>query len=119
MLIEDTLRLGLQVVNMLATLGLGAWMYIERRSDKTNDRVTTLGEKVDKLDKDLVGLATAAEGAPSHEDLTRLYAKIDATNDKLSETSDRVAKLSGSLDSLNDTLRVISAEIIRKGLSND
>ena len=105
--------------SLLGNFAIGTWLYLERRNDKTNQRVTALSDRVEKLDKDVVSLTTAAEGAPSHDDLSRLYTKIDDTNERLSETSDRVAKLSGSLESLNDTLRVISSEIIKKGLGHE
>ena len=32
MLIEDTLRIGLQAVNLLGTAAIGVWMYLERRN---------------------------------------------------------------------------------------
>lgn len=84
--------------SLLGNFAIGTWLYLERRNDKTNQRVTALSDRVEKLDKDVVSLTTAAEGAPSHDDLSRLYTKIDDTN---------------------DTLRVISSEIIKKGLGHE
>lgn len=104
--------------SLIGNFAIGIWLYLERRNDKTNERVTALASKVETLDKDVVKLASAAEGAPDHEDLSRLYAKIDDTNDRLTETSSRVANLSGSLDALTATLRLINSEIIKKGLGN-
>lgn len=97
------------VINMLGTFSLGVWMYLERRSDKTNDRVTELAGKVEKLDKDVTALESTAASAPSHADIARVY---DSVND-LSRT---VHQLVGENRGQTDTLRLILNRITEKGM---
>ena len=109
MLFEDGLRLGLQVVNMIGTLAIGAWVYIERRSDKTNDRVTSLATRVEATERDVSALQQTAEGAPSHADLAKVYESINS----LAAT---VHVLVGENRGQSDTLRLILNQITQKGL---
>ena len=38
----ENIKVWLQAINMLGTFALGVWLYLEKRSDKTNDRVGAL-----------------------------------------------------------------------------
>lgn len=106
----ELIKSAVPVINMLGTFALGVWMYLERRNDKTNDRVTELASKVEKLDKDMSGLQQATEGAPSHADLAKVYESINS----LAAT---VHVLVGENRGQSDTLRLILNEIAKKGLS--
>lgn len=109
MLIEDTLRLALQAVNLLGTAGIGCWMYLERRNDKTNDRVSDLTARVERVERDVTALQQTAEGAPSHADLAKVYESINS----LAAT---VHVLVGENRGQSDTLRLILNQITQKGL---
>lgn len=106
----DNIRLWLQAINMLGTFGLGVWLYLEKRSDKTNERVSELGAKVEQLDKDVSALSATAGGAPNHSDLASVYESING----LSRT---VHQLVGENRGQSDTLRLILNHITQKGLS--
>lgn len=105
----EFLKSAVPVINMLGTFALGVWMYLERRNDKTNDRVTELAGKVEKLDKDVTALESTAASAPSHADIARVY---DSVND-LSRT---VHQLVGENRGQTDTLRLILNRITEKGM---
>ena len=94
----EMIRAGVSVNNLLVTFGLGAWMYLETRSDKTNDRVAELSKQLDKLEKELASLQKTVEGAPSHADLAKIYDSING----LSAT---VHKLVGENGLQTDLLR--------------
>lgn len=105
----ETLKTWLQAVNMLGTFALGCWLYLEKRSDKTNERVTRLAEEVDELGKAVTGLRAGAESALSHGDLSNVYGSIN-------ELAEKVNTLIGESESQSQTLRQILNRIIEKGM---
>ncbi len=105
----ETLKTWLQAVNMLGTFALGCWLYLEKRSDKTNERVTRLADEVDDLGKAVTSLRAEAESAPSHADLSHVYESIN-------ELAEKVNKLVGESESQSQTLRQILNRIIEKGM---
>lgn len=105
----ETIKTWLQAINMLGTFALGVWLYLEKRSDKTNERVTELAEKVGQLDKDVAALDADAKKAPNHADLAKVYDSINA----LAAT---VNQLVGENRGQSDTLRLILNQITQKGM---
>lgn len=99
----------LQLIQALGTAALGAWFYIEKRNDKTNERVTAMGERIDEIDKDLSGLIATSKGAPTHHDLANVYHVQNRTEEKLNQ-------LIGETRSQSDLLRLIMAQITKKGM---
>lgn len=105
----ETIKIWLQGINMIGTFSLGCWLYLEKRSDKTNARVTELAAKVDGLDRDLSALQSAAAAAPSHADLSKVYESINAL-------AGTVHQLVGENRGQSDTLRLILNRITEKGM---
>ena len=99
----------LMLIQLAGTGALGAWFYIEKRNDKTNERVTDMGERIDEIDKGLAGLAAASKGAPTHHDLANVYHAQNRTEEKLNQ-------LIGETRSQSDLLRLIMAQITKKGM---
>lgn len=131
----EAIRVWLQVINMLGTFALGAWLYLEKRSDKTNSRVTDLEKKMSGLDtdltriestckactfgdlssqigeleKDVSALKTSSENAPNHGDLSKVYESVR-------ELAKEVNQLVGEFEVQGQTLRQILNRIIEKGM---
>lgn len=105
----ETIKVWLQGINMLGTFALGVWLYLEKRSDKTNERVSELADKVEKLDKDVSALQVSVEGAPNHDHLAKVYESING----LAAT---VNQLVGENRGQTDTLRLILNRITDKGM---
>jgi len=105
----ETIKIWLQGINMLGTFALGVWLYLEKRSDKTNERVTDLAAKVEKLDKDVSALDATASAAPNHADLAKVYESIKS----LAAT---VHQLVGENRGQSDVLRMILNQITQKGM---
>ena len=103
------IKVWLQLINMIGTFALGVWLYLEKRSDKTNERITDLGSKVDALDKDVSSLKTAASNAPNHADLAAVYKSIN-------DLAATVNQLVGENRGQSDTLRLILNQITQKGM---
>lgn len=106
----ETLKTWLQAVNMLGTFALGCWLYLEKRSDKTNERVTQLANEVDDLGKAVTGLKAGADAAPSHADIAKVYESIN-------ELAATVNQLVGENRGQSDTLRLILNQITQRGMN--
>lgn len=105
----ESLKAWMQAVNMLGTFALGAWMYLERRSDKTNERVTELAQRLEQIDRDVSSLQSTSQAAPTHADIARVY-------DSLNTLAGTVNQLVGENRGQTDTLRLILNRITEKGL---
>ncbi len=99
----------LLTISMLAHFGQTLYAYIERRGDKTNERIGELAGKVDQLDKDVTELKSSARAAPTHSDIGKVYESING----LAET---VHQLVGENRGQSDTLRLILNQIAQKGM---
>jgi len=106
---DEAIKLGLQALNMIGTFGLGAWMYIERRSDKTNDRVSELALRVEEIDRAVSSLQASAAAAPTHADLSKLHESVN-------ELARVTHQLVGESRVHSDTLRLILNQITQKGM---
>ena len=105
----ETAKAWMQGVNMLGTFALGIWMYLERRSDKTNERVAELWQRLEQTDRAVSALKTTAQTAPTHGDIARVY-------DSLNTLAGTVNQLVGENRGQTDTLRLILNQITQKGL---
>ncbi len=106
----ETFKVWLQGINMLGTFGLGCWLYLEKRSDKTNERVTQLAKEVDELDKAVTGLQAGVEAAPNHADIAKVYESIN-------DLAATVNQLVGENRGQSDTLRLILNQITQRGMN--
>lgn len=63
---------------------IGAWFYLERKRDKTDELIGTLRTDHDsRLDDHSIRIArleTSEKSAPSHDDMKRIHARIDELN---------------------------------------
>ncbi|MDR3323255.1 MAG: hypothetical protein LBS89_03525 [Zoogloeaceae bacterium] len=106
--IENT-RLLLQVLNMVGTVVIGCWMYLEKRNDKTNVRIDALTGRVEQADRALMEIKGAAQGQLRLDDLTKVYDRINGIDRKLSE-------MTGEFRGVSDTLKLLVNKITEKGL---
>lgn len=105
----ETIRTGLQVVNMLGMFAIGVWLYLEKRNDKTNERVSAQGQKIEAVEQRISSLEATADAAPDHSDLAKVYDAINA----LAAT---VNQLVGENRGQSDTLRLILGRITERGM---
>ncbi len=99
----------LLAIALLGQIANAAWLYIERRNDKTNQRISDQAERMDTIEKDLSGLIATSKGAPTHHDLANVYHAQNRTDEKLNQ-------LIGETRSQSDLLRLIMAQITKKGM---
>lgn len=116
----DTIKIWLQGINMVGTFALGVWLYLEKRSDKTNEKVEEIAEKVGSLDRDVIGLKAGIDGAPNHDHLAKVYEAIKAqgesSNKQIESLAATVNQLVGENRGQSDTLRLILNQITQKGM---
>jgi len=101
----ESIKIALQATNMMGTFALGVWLYIERRGDKTNERVDELSGKVDDIDKDLTDIKAVMRMSPTHTDLSKLYEKINTV-------STAINTLSGEFTGLKNVLNLIHEHLL-------
>lgn len=106
-----------QLINMVGTLTIGVWLYLEKRNDKTNARIDAtdasietmkddVGEQLAEHGKQLAHLEAKAEGAPTHSDLGELH---DRVNDALKA----INTLSGEFSGVKAVLQLIHEHLLR------
>lgn len=110
----EELKIWLQVINMLATFGVGIYVWISTQDKVTNKRITDLEEKVDgRIDTYAERIARVEQDlrhAPTHDDIKRIHARIDAIDQRLS-------RIEGGFKSQEDLLRLILNRITEKGMA--
>lgn len=103
----EGIRTLLQFVNLAGTVTVGAWLYIEKRNDKTNDRVSALSDKLDRLEKTV---SIIESRSATHTDLSKIY-------DSLNTLAQTVHQMVGENRGQTDTLRLILSRITEKGMA--
>lgn len=108
------------IVNALGNLAIGAWLYLDRKGDRTNTRIDEIGTRVKDLDTHMAEklesqsgriahLEAHVEEAPTHADLGGLYDKVHSVDNKVSQQN-------GKIDSIDATVRMILSRITERGM---
>lgn len=105
----ESIRLWIPVINLIATSATGIWIYLEKRNNKTNERIDGLAVRHEDLDKAMREVKSAMEQSLRHDDLSKVYDRLNAMNGKLSE-------LIGEFKGNNDTLKLFLNKITERGL---
>jgi len=139
---DFNLSTALQIINMVGTFAVGVWLYLEKRNDKTNERVAEVEKALKKqtaeatnaiaiikesesaarvecrrqCDDDIEAhseritrVEEVTKAAPSHEDLAKIY-------DRINDVAEEVSTLTGQLGGIETNLRTILNRIIEKGM---
>ena len=75
----------LLVISMIGHFSYTLYSYVDRRGDKTSQRIAELTEKIGLLDKDVTTLKAKVDAAPSHDHLAEFYGEIRDTNEKVDQ----------------------------------
>lgn len=110
----------LLTISMLGHFSYTLWAYLEKRNDKTNEKIVALTAEVAALESDMTVLRASAKNAPNHADLSRVYEAIksqgEKTNNTISLLAATVHQLVGENRGQTDTLRLILNRMTEKGL---
>lgn len=99
----------LLTISMILHFARTLWDYVDKRNDKTNERLGELASKFDQLEKEVSALEAAADAAPNHADLGKVY-------DSINTLAGTVNQLVGENRGQSDTLRLILNQVMQKGL---
>lgn len=113
----DEIKFGILVLGSLinAAANTGLWLYVRYgdRNKEVDRKFAELADDFDKRADEQERRLTRVEGrldrAPTHDDLGKLYDKINAT-------TQAVSQMAGEMKGMNDTLRLILAQIAEKGM---
>lgn len=110
---REDIVLAISIGNFFMTWGVALYMYLANKNKATNERIgkleDDLGEKIDGHSGRLTHLETIAETAPNHHDLAQVYESQKKSDEKLNQ-------LIGEMHSQSDLLRLMMAQITKKGL---
>jgi BMFP domain-containing protein YqiC len=113
--LDEILKLastGLGFINFLVTVGL--WLYVRSsdRHEKIDARFSELERNVDgRLDgtqQRLAALEAEVKRAPTHDDLSRIYERIN-------QVATSVSEIKGGMDEVKVSFRQLMSNIITKG----
>jgi chromosome segregation ATPase len=104
------------IANSLINFAIGAWLYLDRKADKTNALIAQLTARVEEQAGRIAHLEAHAEDAPTHGDLGEIYKRIDSVNSEVSTVNAAVSKINGTLESVNASLRALTSELMKRGL---
>lgn len=116
----DEIKFGLVILGSIGSLvntAASAWLWLYVRYGDRNKEVDRkfselrgdFDDRADEHDRRLARLEGRLDRAPTHEDLGKLYEKINAT-------TQAVSQMAGEMKGMNDTLRLILAQIAEKGM---
>lgn len=104
----EIIKTGLMMINMLGTLAIGVWLYLEKRSDRTNQRIDDVEGVLDEHGTTLATLRANAASAPTHGDLGDLH-------DRVTEVAKGVSALTGEFVTVRNVLQLIHEHLLRGG----
>jgi C-terminal processing protease CtpA/Prc len=102
-----------QLLNALATAGV--WLYVRYgdRNQQIDSKFESVESKfdarLDEQDRVIARLTGMIERAPTHNDLSKLY-------DKVNTTAQAVSQMSGEMKGINENLRLILSRIAERGM---
>ncbi|MCL2076035.1 MAG: hypothetical protein FWH15_06305 [Betaproteobacteria bacterium] len=92
-----------QMINLVITAGIFVWLYVQKKSDKTSERL-------DRAERDLTELKSLFRHMPSHEDLKQVY-------ESLNKLSEQVNQFIGESRAHGEFMRMLLNRLTEKGLS--
>ena len=110
----------LLTISMIGHFTYTAWAYVERRGDKTNERLAEMTSRIDHVERLVAKVKSAGAAAPTHADLGKVYDAMrdlaNTTNSSISELTSTVHQLVGENRGQTDNLRLILKRITEMGL---
>lgn len=109
----ETAKLLFQVLQFIITGAIGVYVYLTAKNRVTNERIGKLEKDLDgKLDdhgERIAHLEAHAEQAVTHDDLGKVYEKINAVDVKVSAQG-------GKIDGIDANVRLMLNQVAAKGL---
>lgn len=104
----EEIKFGFQILQFLITGAIGVYVYMSNKDKVTNDRIGKLQDDIDnKIDNHgerIAGLEARSKEAPTHNDLSKLYEKVNHVSGCLSELQGEFKGACRTLDLIHETL---------------
>lgn len=108
-----SIALAVSAANFFLNWGIGFYVHLVSKNKVTNDRITKLENdfdtRMDGQGERIARLEEQMRTVPTHDDLSKLYDKVNAT-------ANMVSSIAGELKVVNDNLRMILNRVAEKGL---
>jgi len=104
----EALKLGFQVLQFLITGGIGFYVYMTNKNKVTNDRIgqleSEIDKKIDSHSERLARVEALTEKAPTHEDLAKVYDKVNQVSACVNRLEGEFAGVSRVVNLIHETL---------------
>jgi len=104
-------KFAFQVLQFLLTGGIGVYVYMSGKDTVTNGRISKLeadiDAKIDQHGERIAKIEARAEKAPTHEDLAKIY-------DKINKQSECLSRLEGEFEGVKRTLQLIHETLMER-----
>lgn len=104
----EALKLGFQVLQFLITGGIGFYVYMTNKNKVTNDRISQMegdiDRKIDSHSERIARIEALTEKAPTHDDLAKVYNKVNQVSDCVSRLEGEFAGVSRVVNLIHETL---------------
>lgn len=104
----EEIKFGFQVLQFLITGALGFYVYMSNKDKVTNDRIgsleTEIDKKIDSHSERLARVEALTEKAPTHEDLARVYEKVNQVSACVNRLEGEFAGVSRVVNLIHETL---------------
>lgn len=109
----------LDVVYKVLTGIFVIWLYLDRKNDKTNQRISELensiDERLDNHSERLTRIESDLKNAPSHYDLGKIYDEMRKQSEAIFAVDKAVNKLNGAFEPLENLVSRMDAFWRSKG----
>lgn len=104
----EALKIWIDLAQFAVMAAIGIWMYLEKRHDKTADRISSLEEAADQrndaLDARLVRVETHIEHLPQTTDLEKLYERVRLVDHRTSHMEGEFREVRRTLSLIHEYL---------------
>jgi len=112
------LAAGVSCVNVLMNWALAFYVHLVNKNKVNSDRISKMEQEIDvKFDgisERIVRIETIAQKTPTHDDLAKLYERINQVKDQIGDVAECVANIEGQMNSNNRTMALIHQTLMER-----
>jgi DNA anti-recombination protein RmuC len=96
------------IAHFSAEAAIGAWLYLNRKNDRTQGRIealyTHVDQRLDEQSRRLAQVETDVRHAPTHDDLGKIYDRINTVGGDVREMKGVLESAAKTVDRLQSYL---------------
>ena len=94
---QDLIKTAIDIGQFVITGAIGGWLYIDRKNDRTNERIdkleTDMDGRLDDHSTRLAAIEANQRNAVSHSDLNKLGSEVAATKALLQSVKEQIDRI--------------------------